>query len=146
MFSSDEQHKSKSDVEDVFEVTFATDAKSKSKSPKQTDTRQSQKELKQKVSVYKQCSSLFSFLKDSQIKQDEVIVQLPEQLQAKYIIKSISYLADEWVTLRTSFIKQGDSQHKLLILLDYIEEDQIANLCAELNECIDHFIARATED
>jgi|GEM_PF-4807288 len=141
MISDDEKHEKQAD--EVFEVTLANEPVGYKLTNKATEARQVQEQLRLKIVLYKQCSSMYTYLKDSQIHKDEVIIQLPDQLHAKYIVKSIAYLADEWLTLRTNFIKQGETQHKLVVQLEHIHEEQIANMCSELNECIDHFIARA---
>lgn len=142
MFLEDKREDKEQD--DKFEVTLANEPQVQKLPVKSNENRALQDSLKQKILNYQQCSHMYKYLKDSKIKQSEVIIHLPDQLHAKYIIKSITYLADEWITLKTSYIKQGETLHAIVVQLDHISEDQIANMCAELNECIDHFIARGT--
>lgn len=143
MFFEGEENDKKKDIE--FEVTFSKESSKQKKANKSSDQRISFEHMKPKIDLYLECRGMYEHLKDSYIKQHELIVVLPEQLHAKYVLKSISYLADEWVTLRSNYIKQGDTANKLVIDIDLLTEDQIANMCAELHECIDHFIARATD-
>lgn len=145
MYFEGEETDKKNQSETEFEVTFTKEPR-KNKKIDKAEHRMSYEQLKPKIELYQECRAMYEHLKDSYIKQDELIVILPEQLQAKYVLKSISYLADEWITLRANYIKQGDTTNKIVIDIDQLTENQIANMCAELHECIDHFIARTTDN
>ena len=96
-----------------------------------------------RVSMFLNNTQKYSLLKDITIKDDKLLLQLPDGLYGKFIVKSAEYLVDEWMTLQPKYFELSEEDFSIYILIDQLEEDSYEPFCAELNECIEHFLARS---